>query len=54
MRFLVWATEGMSGADVEMLVDAGKRFFVLHMRHRLQRNRLRNRAGTSCTHSGRS
>jgi hypothetical protein len=30
MRFLVWATEGMSGADLEMLVDAGKRFFVLH------------------------
>jgi len=29
-RFLVWATEGMSGADIEMLVDAGKRFFVLH------------------------
>lgn len=29
-RFLVWATEGMSGADVEILVDAGKRFFVLH------------------------
>jgi len=34
MRFLVWATEGMSGADIEMLVDAGKRFFVLHKRHR--------------------
>jgi len=30
LRFLVWATEGMSGADIEMLVDAGKRFFVLH------------------------
>jgi hypothetical protein len=30
LRFLVWATEGMSGADLEMLVDAGKRFFVLH------------------------
>lgn len=29
-RFLVWATNGMSGADIEMLVDAGKRFFVLH------------------------
>jgi hypothetical protein len=29
-RFLVWATDGMSGADIEMLVDAGKRFFVLH------------------------
>lgn len=29
-RFLVWATEGMSGADIEMVVDAGKRFFVLH------------------------
>ena len=30
MRFLVWATEGMSGADIEILVDAGKRFLVLH------------------------
>jgi hypothetical protein len=30
MRFLVWATEGMSGADVEMLVESGKRFLVLH------------------------
>jgi hypothetical protein len=30
LRFLVWATEGMSGADIEMLVDAGKRFMVLH------------------------
>ena len=30
MRFLVWATEGMSGADIEMLVDAGKRFLILH------------------------
>lgn len=28
--FLVWATEGMSGADIEMLVAAGKRFLVLH------------------------
>jgi DNA polymerase III delta prime subunit len=34
MRFLVWATEGMSGADIEMMVDAGKRFLVLHKRHR--------------------
>ena len=30
LRFLLWATDGMSGADIEMLVDAGKRFFVLH------------------------
>ncbi len=30
LRFLVWATEDMSGADIEMLVDTGKRFFVLH------------------------
>jgi hypothetical protein len=29
VRFLVWATEGMSGADIEMIVDAGKRFLVL-------------------------
>jgi len=32
LRFLVWATEGMSGADIEMLVDACKRFMVLHKR----------------------
>jgi hypothetical protein len=32
MQFLVWVTEGMSGADIEMLVDAGKRFLVLHRR----------------------
>jgi MoxR-like ATPase len=30
LRFLVWATEGMSGADIEMLIEAGKRFLVLH------------------------
>jgi hypothetical protein len=30
LQFLIWATDGMSGADIEMLVDAGKRFFVLH------------------------
>jgi SpoVK/Ycf46/Vps4 family AAA+-type ATPase len=30
MRFLVWATEGMSGADIKILVEAGKRFLVLH------------------------
>jgi len=29
-RFLIWVTEGMSGADVEALVIGGKRFFVLH------------------------
>jgi hypothetical protein len=29
-RLLVWATDGMSGADIEMLVEAGKRFLVLH------------------------
>jgi len=28
--FLVWVTEGMSGADIEILVEAGKRFIVLH------------------------
>jgi hypothetical protein len=28
--FLVWATESMSGADIEMSVEAGKRFLVLH------------------------
>lgn len=32
LRFLVWVTEGMSGADVELLVDASKRFRVLHRR----------------------
>lgn len=30
LKFLVWASKGMSGADVEMLVDTGKRFYVLH------------------------
>jgi hypothetical protein len=35
MRFLVWATDGMSGADVEMMVDAGKRFLVVHNRNPL-------------------
>ncbi|HVF88608.1 MAG TPA: hypothetical protein VNH22_00990 [Blastocatellia bacterium] len=30
MRLLVWATEGMSGADIEILVESGKRFLVLH------------------------
>jgi len=29
-EFLVWATEGMSGADIEALVASGKRFLVLH------------------------
>lgn len=29
-HFLVWATEDMSGADIEALVIGGKRFFVLH------------------------
>jgi AAA+ superfamily predicted ATPase len=29
-KFLLWATEGMSGADLEALVAAGKRFIVLH------------------------
>jgi hypothetical protein len=30
MRFLIWVTDGMSGADIEMLVEASKRFLVLH------------------------
>ena len=29
-KFLVWATEGMSGADIEGLIAAGKRYIVLH------------------------
>jgi hypothetical protein len=29
-KFLVWVTKGMSGADLEGLVAAGKRFIVLH------------------------
>jgi hypothetical protein len=29
-KFLLWATEGMSGADIESLISAGKRFIVLH------------------------
>jgi hypothetical protein len=30
ISLLVWVTDGMSGADIEMLVEAGKRFLVLH------------------------
>jgi hypothetical protein len=30
LGFLVWTTEGMSGADIETFVEAGKRFLVLH------------------------
>ena len=29
-KLLVWATQSMSGADIEALVAAGKRFLVLH------------------------
>jgi hypothetical protein len=29
-KILLWATEGMSGADLEALIAAGKRFIVLH------------------------
>jgi AAA+ superfamily predicted ATPase len=29
-KFMLWATEGMSGADLEALISAGKRFIVLH------------------------
>lgn len=32
LQLLTWATEGMSGADIEMLIEAGKRFLVLHGR----------------------
>lgn len=32
LDFLVWATERMSGADIESFVEAGKRFLVLHGR----------------------
>jgi MoxR-like ATPase len=38
MHFLVWATEQMSGADIEMLVEAGKRFLVLHGPSEAERN----------------
>lgn len=34
LRFLVWATEGMSGADIETMVNGGKRFLVMHRRTR--------------------
>ena len=30
MHLLIWATAGMSGADIEILVEAAKRFLVLH------------------------
>jgi hypothetical protein len=42
IRFLVWATEGMSGADIEMIVDAGKRFSVLHKQPRPAEEHTRN------------
>lgn len=29
-KFLLWATDGMSGADVEALISAGKRFMVMN------------------------
>jgi hypothetical protein len=32
MRMLVWLTEGMSGADLETLINGGKRYLVLHAR----------------------
>lgn len=41
-RFLVWATAGMSGADIESLVDAGKRYIVMHQSGRTGRTRAQN------------
>lgn len=32
LKLVEWATEGMSGADIEMLVEAGKRHLVIHGR----------------------
>jgi hypothetical protein len=51
-RFLVWATDGMSGADIEMLVDAGKRFFVLHGPSEAERDENAERPDTSRTARG--
>lgn len=48
-RFLVWATEGMSGADVEALIDAGKRFIVLHGTQAEDRGPTRNAAARGRT-----
>jgi hypothetical protein len=40
LEFLVWTTEGMSGADIETFVEAGKRYLVLHgMREEGQQGR---------------
>jgi hypothetical protein len=47
MRFLVWATESMSGADIEMLVESGKRFLVLHGPSELDREDGLRRSGLS-------
>lgn len=47
IRFLVWATEGMSGADIEMLVESGKRFLVLHGSAEPEREEASPRTGLS-------
>ncbi len=47
MRFLVWATEDMSGADIEMLVESGKRFLVLHGPAESERDDSQRRSGLS-------
>ena len=47
MHFLVWSTEDMSGADIEMLVEAGKRFLVLHGPSEADRNSV-ERDMSSC------
>jgi hypothetical protein len=38
LDFLVWTTEGMSGADIESFVEAGKRYLVLHGRREEERH----------------
>jgi SpoVK/Ycf46/Vps4 family AAA+-type ATPase len=43
LQLLVWATESMSGADIEMLVEAGKRFLVLRVEQTTEASANENR-----------
>lgn len=45
-KFLVWLTEGMSGADIETLVAGGKRFLILHTEQHLPKATRKGRGVT--------
>jgi hypothetical protein len=45
-KFLVWLSEGMSGADIETLVAGGKRFLVLHTARDLPKASRKARGAT--------